>query len=49
MPNQIIYPLNSEQELLNSKLCVGIDLGTTTTVTCVVDSKDVNLYVFKLT
>ena len=43
MPNQIIYPLNSEQELLNSKLCVGIDLGTTTTVTCVVDSKDVNL------
>lgn len=43
MPNAVIYPVNSQNEVLANKLCVGIDLGTTTTVTCVVDSKDVNL------
>ena len=43
MPQPIIYPVNNDKELLVNKPCVGIDLGTTTTVTCVVDSKDVNL------
>lgn len=43
MPNAVIYPVNSQNEVLANKLCVGIDLGTTTTVTCVVESKDVNL------
>lgn len=43
MNNKIIYPINNANEILINKLCVGIDLGTTTTVTCVVDSSDVNL------
>lgn len=43
MSQTIIYPVNNDKELLVNKLCVGIDLGTTTTVTCIVDSKDVNL------
>lgn len=43
MSKVVIYPFNENKELLVNKLCVGIDLGTTTTVTCVVDAKDVNL------
>ena len=43
MMNQVIYPTTGQNEVLANKLCVGIDLGTTTTVTCVVDSQDVKL------
>lgn len=43
MTKVVIYPFNKDKELAINKLCIGIDLGTTTTVTCVVDPKDVNL------
>ena len=43
MNKTIIYPVNDETKILKNTLSFGIDLGTTTTVTCVVDAKDVNL------
>jgi molecular chaperone DnaK (HSP70) len=45
--NEIIYPENkqvySRAELSQDKKCYGIDLGTTTTLMCVIDSSNVNL------
>ena len=47
MQNIAIYPKNpdtkSENDLSMDKKCYGIDLGTTTTLMCVIDSSNVNL------
>jgi len=47
MQNIVIYPKNpdtkSERDLSMDKKCYGIDLGTTTTLMCVIDSANVNL------
>jgi molecular chaperone DnaK len=47
MSDLIIYPKNSDgksdSELSVEKRCYGIDLGTTTTLMCVIDSANVNL------
>jgi molecular chaperone DnaK (HSP70) len=47
MSNIIIYPKNpeiqSDNELSKDKKCYGIDLGTTSTLMCVIDSANVNL------
>ncbi|MGG5511493.1 Hsp70 family protein [Myroides odoratimimus] len=39
----VIYPNNSNANLQVNNRCVGIDLGTTTTIICTVESRDVNL------
>jgi molecular chaperone DnaK len=47
MNDVVIYPkkpyINSENDLATDKKCYGIDLGTTTTLMCVIDSANVNL------